>query len=429
MSGPGDRHASEPRYGGDPHPVGEGVYDDAYQERDDRYHGGYYEGDPYEDDGYIAFEDDDWPVVEAPPVGLRPERGRPGGRGRPRPRSGHRFLKGLAAAAVLLVILAGAGLVWAEDQINPGGHRGPAVTVVIPKGASTTEIGKRLAAAGVIHDGTLFTLYVRLHGYGPLYPGTYRLPKNSPYSSAVSALRAGPKVLTENLVIPEGFTVAQIAQAVANLPHMGLSAQKFLAAADSGSVRSPYEPPGVNNLEGLLFPATYPVRQGESEVDILEQMVGTFDDRVQSLDLPAAAAKLGLTPYQVITVASIVEHEAKLAGDRPYVASVLYNRLKRGMHLGADSTQTYYLRLTDPTLNPTVAQLDQPSPYNTRTRAGLPPTPISNPGMASLEAAVNPPATNYLYFVEINPDGKLGFASSNAGFQRLQQQCQAAGLC
>jgi UPF0755 protein len=99
------------------------------------------------------------------------------------------------------------------------------------------------------------------------------------------------------------------------------------------------------------------------------------------------------------------------------------------MTLGADSTETYYLRLNDPDLVPTSAELETPGPYNTRLNTGLPPTPISNPGLPSLEAAANPPSTTYLYFVEINRDGELGFASTSAGFTQLQAQCQAANLC
>jgi UPF0755 protein len=281
----------------------------------------------------------------------------------------------------------------------------------------------------VIHDATLFTIYVKIKGDGPLLPGSYTLPKNSSYQSAISALKAGPKLITARLVIPEGYTVRQIANAVGALPQVHLSAQRFLTAATDGEVRSPYERAGVNNLEGLLFPATYLVRQGQTEIDVLEQMVGAFDDRANTLGLTAAAAHLHLTPYQVVTVASIVEREAKLRPDRGPVASVIYNRLQAGMTLGADSTQTYYLRLTNPGVTPTATQLDEASPYNTRLDKGLPPTPIANPGLASLQAAAAPPSTTYLYFVEVNPNGQLGYASSAAGFVQLQAQCRAANLC
>jgi UPF0755 protein len=128
-------------------------------------------------------------------------------------------------------------------------------------------------------------------------------------------------------------------------------------------------------------------------------------------------------------VASIVERESKLSADRGPVASVIYNRLKIRMPLGADSTQTYYLRLSHPTLIPSADQLNTPGPYNTRLNTGLPPTPIANPGLPSLRAAAFPPKTTYLYFVEINPDGQLGFASTDSGFVQLQAQCRAAHLC
>lgn len=459
---PGRPTEREPRGGSRPaHGAGRGLFDheqadpgpdhdhragghpdDAYYDDDhDVYyddHDGYHEAGYY-DDHDAGYHDEHgydghgagWPGVTdtGAPSYRRAGRPRNPGRGRRRGVRRHPVLAGLAVIVVLILVIAGGGFLWAEGQINPGGKRGPAVSVVIPKGASTSRIGSILASAGVIHSGTLFAYYVRLHGDGPLYPGSYSLARNSPYSSAISALEAGPKILTEDLVIPEGFTLRQIADKVATLPHMGLSAARFMAAATGGSVRSPYEPAGVNNLEGLLFPATYQVRQGETEVDILEQMVGAFNDRASQLGLDAAATKLGYTPYQVVTVASIVERESKLAADRGPVASTIYNRLRIGMKLGADSTQTYYLRLTDPTIQPTPAQLDTPSPYNTRTDKGLPPTPIANPSLASLQAAITPPATNYLYFVEINPDGKLGFASDSQGFVGLQQQCRAAKLC
>ena len=263
----------------------------------------------------------------------------------------HPILLALLIIVAVLVALAIGGFVWARGQINPSGHHGPNVPVNIPVHASTSKIGSILAKAGVIHNSTLFALYVRVEGDGPLLPGSYSLPKNSSYRSTISALEAGPKLVTDRLVIPEGYTIRQIAASVAAMPHLQLSAQRFLAAA-SGEVRSPYEPAGVNNLEGLLFPATYDVQQGQSEVDVLEKMVGAFDDQANTLGLVAAAARLHVTPYQLVTVASIVEREAKLPSDRGPVASVIYNRLRLGVPLGADSTQTYYLRQRNPEWSP-----------------------------------------------------------------------------
>lgn len=350
------------------------------------------------------------------------------GRRRGSRRGRNRWTKRLAASlAVLIVVLAGL-LFWANSQINPG-KAGRIISVEIPAGSSTSRIGSILEHAGIIHDAFLFAVYVKVHGDGPLLPGKYNLAKNSSYGSAIKVLQAGPKILVEKLLVPEGFTIGQIANSVGSLPGLGLSAQKFLQAATDGTVRSPYEPAGVNNLEGLLFPATYDVRQGESEADLLQQMVGSFDDHASALGLSQTAASLGMTPYQVVTVASIVEREAKQNADRGNVASVIYNRLRVGMPLGADSTQTYYLRITQPGSNPGPHELDTPSPYNTRLNKGLPPTPIASPGLPSLQAAISPPSTSYLYFVEINPNGQLGFATSSAGFSQLQRQCRAAKLC
>jgi UPF0755 protein len=471
-SGPGDRlpasvqdgqdEGGETRYTETGHPHGEpagygeaGYGEAGYGEAEHLEAEGYdeLEAEDYDDLGFedyddFGFEDYDDFGFEGRDGGAEHEAGRggahrqrgaaspgpsrrgPGGGGRRRSEyRRRRILAGLAVVVVLVVLAGLGGVIYARRQINPGGRPGPMVTVRIPQGSSSSEIGKILAAVGVIHDGGLFPYYVKLTNNADLLPGQYRLAKNESYSNVVNALQRGPVLIVDKLTIPEGFTLAQIAARVAALPGLHLSAAKFLAAGTSGEVRSTYEPKGVNDLEGLVFPATYDVRQGQEEADILQEMVNTFDLRVGSLGLPAAATKLHLTPYQVVTVASIVEREAKLEADRGDVASTLYNRLAKGMALGADSTQTYYLRLTDPTLQPTVAQLNTPSPYNTRTQTGLPPTPIANPGIPSLQAAIDPPTTDDLYFVEINSTGKLGFATDTAGFAQLQAQCQAARLC
>jgi UPF0755 protein len=256
-----------------------------------------------------------------------------------------------------------------------------------------------------------------------LLAGTYRLRTDQSYAAVIRLLEQGPVAVTYKLVVPEGFTIRQMAVAVGRL-HSGISASTFLRAATDGLVRSSYLPPGTNSLEGLLFPATYPVPQGETASALVRWMVATFDGQASQLGLSAAAQKLHYSPYQVVEVASIVEREASLNQDRGPIASAIYNRLAQGIPIGAESTLLYGLG------GPTgPVDMTTPNPYNTLLHKGLPPTPISNPGAASLLAAMHPPQTTYLYWVEINPDGKMGFGSTSAQFKQLQRECQAAHLC
>jgi UPF0755 protein len=332
----------------------------------------------------------------------------------------HRWLPWVLGVLVVLIIAAGLTAVTIRNDVDPG-HTGPRVSVTIPKGASTDEIASILARAGVIHSTTVFRLYVKVKGVGVLLPGTYKLPKDSSYGSAISALEAGPPIVYQKFTIPEGFTLAQIADRVGSLP--GRSAAAFMAAATSGQVTSQYEPAGQTNLEGLLFPATYSVPTTASDVSIVQMMVSAFDDNVANLNLGQAAATLGVTPYQVIVVASMVEREAKLDEDRGPIASVMYNRLRRGMLLQIDATLLYGENISDP------SKMDRnsDSPYNTYKFKGLPPTPISSPGLPSLTAAASPPTTNYLYYVVIDKSGKSGFASTAAQFSQLEAEARANG--
>ncbi len=346
--------------------------------------------------------------------------GRLGGVGRRHP-----LLVGFLGLVLVVVLLAGAGIFWASRQIDPGGHLGPRVEVTIPSGSSSSEIGHVLARAGIIHSGSLFRYYVKIEGSGPLLAGTYLLARNESYDRVIDSLEAGPVIVTDKLVIPEGFTLRQVAAAVAALPGMHLSAAHFLALSSSGSVRSPLEPAGVNDLEGLVYAATYTISRTDTESTILEEMVQDFDEHMESMGLAAGAAKLHMTPYQVITVASIVQGEAKFASQYPDTASVLYNRLASGMTLGADSTLIYALRQTDPDLDISKVDYEQASPYNTRLNKGLPPTPIDNASLPALAAAINPPHTDLEYFVAVKQDGELGFASTNAGFEQLENECDA----
>ena len=324
----------------------------------------------------------------------------------------------VAGAVLLAACLLGLHL---SDEIEAG-PPGRLVTVAIPEGTSTAGIARELARARVIHSSTLFELYVKVVGTKALLAGTYRLPTNESYGKAIAALEKGP--VTKKLVVPEGFTVRQIAQALAAL-RTGITAPAFLGA--TREVRSPYEPATEHSLEGLLFPATYPVAIGESATQLVRYMVSTFDDQAGQIGLVSAAEHLGYSPYQVVTVASIVEREAKLAVDRGPIASAVYNRLARGMPIGAESTLLYGLSGGLPFHGR--LELTVNNPYNTFVNKGLPPTPIANPGVPSLEAAMHPPKTSYLYWVEVNPDGRMGFGTTEAQFVHLQRECRAAHLC
>jgi UPF0755 protein len=388
-------------------PPDDDLYDDAYDQDVDDYEGAYDEAD-----GQAADR-----MYEGP--GHRAS-GSSGTRRRRRRRLG----AALAIIVAVLLVIGAVGFINVSHDIHPTGKEGRVVSVSIPNGASTSKIGDLLAKAGVIHGPLVFELYVKLEGAGPLMPGTYRLATNEPYSKVVYDLEQGPPPLVGKLVVPEGFTIHQIAAAVGRLRGIGISSQSFVVAATSGQVRSPYEPAGTNNLEGFLFPATYPVQQGETADDLVQYMVDTFDHYASELDLTAKAAKLHYTPYQVLKVASIVEREAKFDSDRGPIASVIYNRLSLGMPIGAESTLLY--GLGDPTGN---VNIETRNPYNTLINKGLPPTPISNPGIPSLEAAASPTKTSYLFWVETNPDGKMSYASTQAGFAQLQVDCRKVHLC
>jgi UPF0755 protein len=332
------------------------------------------------------------------------------------------WLTWLVVIVVVALVVGLLGVFWVRRQIDPGGRPGPAVAVSIPAGSSSGRIASILGHAGVIHSPTVFRFYVNIKGAGPLLAGSYHLPKNSKYDDVISALEKGPPLVVQRFTIPEGFTLAEIAARVGSLP--GRSAARFLTAATNGSVHSRFQPPGSNDLEGLLFPATYDVRPDEDEVSILQGMVDAFDQKASSVGIDQAATALGMTPYQVVTVGSLVEREAKLDEDRGPIASVIYNRIRNGMPIQVDAALLYGEHLTDPHQ----LDLNADNPYNTYKYKGLPPTPVASPGLPSLRAAAAPPNTPYLYYVLIDPSGKHGFAATASEFAKLQAEARAKGL-
>jgi len=331
----------------------------------------------------------------------------------------------IAVAVVAAVVLvAGVGGIWLSRQLNPPGKPGAAVDVVIPQGSSTRRIASILEHDGVITNAFVFRMYTKFETAGPFRAGTYSLRRHESMSAVVKLLEAGEKLTVDRVTIPEGYTLEQIAEKVGELP--GRSGPKFLELAKSGTVRSVFEPPGTNSLEGLLFPDTYFVTKQDDELTLLRRMVGAYEQVADDLGIQEQAKAGNITPYQAIVVASLVEREAKVPDDRAKVSRVIYNRLNRGMLLQIDATIQYALGKQKARL--TFADLKIDSPYNTYAHAGLPPTPIASPGRATLSAALHPDAGSWLYYVLIDPDGHHGFASTQQQFDQLLAEAHAKGL-
>ncbi len=297
------------------------------------------------------------------------------------------------------------------------------VVVTIPKGASVAEVGDMLDREGVVSSSTLFQIRVTLAGKrSDLYPGRYVLAHGMSYGAAIHALSAAPAKTTTTVTIPEGYSRPQAANVAREVGLKG----SYLKA----SVRSKYLDPAryggkdAKNLEGFLFPDTFELKAGAPVANLVQLQLQDFEQRIKGIDIRYARSK-NLTTYDVLTIASMIEREAQMPGDRRLVAAVIYNRLHDGMPLGIDATTRFATgNYTKPL---TESQLAVNSPYNTRLHAGLPPGPIDSPGLASIEAAAHPARVGYLYYVnEPGPCGKLAFSSTAAQFERDVARYNAA---
>ena len=213
------------------------------------------------------------------------------------------------------------------------------------------------------------------------------------------------------VTFPEGSWLTDFARIVGRETH--ISRRRFLSMARSGRVRSALQPADVDTLEGLLWPSTYQVDENDTATSLLRRLTDEMDERVADVDLEEPR-KRGLTAYEAVIVASMVEAEARVPSDRPKIATVIYNRLARGMSLGIDATVAYAIGKRGGGLTDEDLAVD--SPYNTRIHTGLPPTPIGAPGMASLRATAEPATGNWLYFVVADCDGRHAFSDSYSEF-------------
>jgi len=343
----------------------------------------------------------------------------------------------LSIAVVIIVLLAGGAAMvawvgWTQLREPYKGYTGPEQFVTIRQGASSSEIGRQLAAAQVIRDPRLFRTALWWTGRGrSLKAGEYRFDHALTPLNVVDVLARGD-VYTVRLTFPEGLSIEEMAKLYES--HGFGKASEFVAAARNVN-RIRELDAKASDLEGYLFPETYSLPRQVSAVRLVDLMVDRFL-AVYGDTLRARASAEGLTTRQAVTLASLVEKETGKPEERPIVAAVYRNRMKIGMPMQADPTVVYALskaRRYDGNIRREDLSLD--SPYNTYKYPGLPPGPIASPGKASLEAALMPADVPYLYFVSRN-DGSHVFAETldehNANVRKFQidffrQQRQANG--
>lgn len=327
----------------------------------------------------------------------------------------------LGAVVLVVVILVG-GFLWVQHEASPGGPPGTQVIATVRSGSGTSQLASTLAAKGVIGSSLAYRIWSQFHSAPTVLPGSYAFHKNSSFATVDRIVAAGPNVFPIN--IPPGFTVSEVATQVGQLP--GHSAAAFSAVATGGTVHSPWQPAGSTNLDGLLGTGQYIVVPGETDTQLLTIMVDRFNALADRLDLQAGSAKLGLTPYQLITVASIVEKEGVIQKNLGPVARVILNRLANDMPLQMDSTVLYSEGRDGGPV--TSADLAIRSPYNTYLNKGLTPTPICFPSQASLQAALDPPPGSWLFFVVVEKDGTEAFADTFAEQQSNEALAQQRGV-
>jgi UPF0755 protein len=336
---------------------------------------------------------------------------------------GHRWLRALLAVFVIGLLLMGACGFWVTKQVR-GTSGGNEVAVEVPLGSSTQRIAAILDDKGVIDNARLFRVYLQVTGGGPFQAGAYTFREKQGFRSVVKTLEKGPEIVSHRLTVPEGLTLPEIAQRVGRLPDR--SAERFLELARSDVVRSQFQPADSTNLEGLLLPETYDFDPDDDEQAILTRMVQAFDAAAVEVGLDRAEATVGLSPYEAVIVASMVEEESKIDDERPKVARVIYNRLEKGWPLGIDATIRY--ALNRPTQPLRKSDLAQENPYNTRLHQGLIPTPIAAPSRSSLQATLAPEPGPWMYYVLIDPSGRHAFATTDAEFARYKAEAKAKGL-
>jgi UPF0755 protein len=326
----------------------------------------------------------------------------------------------LVAFLVLVGGVVAAGAYYGHCKGASGERRD--VEFTVEAGTSGEDVVSELHDLGVVRCGGIVGR-ILLRGTGKadsIRAGSYVLTTNMTLDEAILILSTPPPAIpTVRLTIPEGYRLTQIAERVSE--ELGIAEDRFLALAEGEEWSlDPYLSAG-KGTEGFLFPETYRFPKGDTTAeDVIQRLLDQFATEAEGLDW-RRSRDLGVSEYEVVVIASMIEREAAVASDRAKISAVIYNRLAEGMPLGIDATVGYID--PDPSNGLTVSDFEIDSPYNTRLHTGLPPTPIASPGIASLRAALSPADVPYLYYVLCGDNGEHRFSVSYDRFLSDKAEC------
>ncbi len=333
----------------------------------------------------------------------------------------------LAVLLGLLAVVAFGGKKLYDNAFGAADYTGAGsgmVLVQVGRGDSAGDIGATLVTKGVVKSAKAFTKAAKNNSASrKVQPGFYSLRLKMAAAQALTLLLDPKAQVRSRVTLPEGISLAKVVERLTKFTE--LKRADVVAALGNPAVLGLPAYAG-GKVEGFLYPATYDVEPGSAAVDALALLTAEFADVAAELDLEARAKALGLTPYEVVIIASLVEAETPLDTDRPKVARVVLNRLKAGMPLQFDSTVNYFREEKKARL--TLDDIAVESPYNTYKIKGLPPTPINSPGRKALEAALAPADGDFIYFITIDRVGNSLFTASYDEFLAAKRKAQREGV-
>lgn len=353
---------------------------------------------------------------------------------------------------VVMILIAGAVGWWYLGKINPEGDPGAVQSFTVQEADDLETLSVRLEEEGLVSDAGVFRWYVDRNGGLEITPGFYQLRPDDHMGNVLDTLETPPGQTYTKVTFPEGFTIDRMATRLESTIGR-MSADDFENASSDRAIRSVWQPVEVTSLEGLLFPDTYQVSNAESEAQVVERMVALMERVGGQEDIETRSAVFGRTPYEILIIASLIEREAKVPEDRAKISRVIHNRLFVSQQnpdspfpLQIDASVLYGRDQFGLDQNLEFRDLRQiDTPYNTYLRTGLPPTPIANPGRASIRAALNP-APNpppgdplcvdlpvpsdcfYFFYVLADEDGSHAFAATPEQHEANVQAALALGL-